>query len=92
MPVSRRVVCVVCIALGFVLIIAGGLVALYAVPAVRQVPGRVGLVALTVAGVLAGVFVILRFASRLEELSEPAHEDHIPGLDADVETTRKPPA
>jgi len=92
MRFSRRAVCIACIALGFGLIVASGLVALYAVPELRQVPGRVGLVALTVAGVLAGIFVILRFASRLEELSEPADEDHIPGLDADVETTRKPSA
>ena len=76
-------------ALGFGFVIAGGLTSLYVVPAIRRLSDRIPLTLLSVVAVLAGIFLIVRFATKLEGVSGPAEEIHIPGLDADVRSPMK---
>lgn len=88
MAISRKTVSIIWIALGFALIIAGGLTSLYVVPAVRQVSERIPLSLLSVAAVFGGIFLIVRFALKLEDVGGPSQETtHIPGLDTDVRST-----
>jgi hypothetical protein len=90
MAISRKTVCITWIALGFGLVIAGGLTSLYVVPAIRQVSERIPLSLLSVVAVLAGIFLIVRFALKLEDVGGPVQEIHIPGLDTDVRSTGEP--
>ncbi len=90
MPISRKTTYIIWIALGFGLIIAGGLTSLYVVPAMRHVSDRIPLSLLSVVAVLAGIFLIVRFALKLEDVGGPVEEVHIPGLDADVQPSKEP--
>ena len=87
MPVIQRACYAMGLALGFVLVIGGGLTAFYIAPTFHEMSHRAAAGLLAALGCLAGVAVIARCFSKIEAASKPARELHVPGLDAVVEET-----
>ena len=89
MPVIRKACYGTALALGFVLVVAGGLVAFYIAPTFHEMWHRALTGLAAVLAVLAGIIVIAKSFSKVEASSKPASEPHVPGLDALVEGERK---
>lgn len=86
----RRPVLLAALALGFALVVAGGLCAFYVVPALEprfRAPGGL----LSLAAVFAGLLLIVWSGRRLEASAGVADEPHIPGLDAEIEEAGRRP-
>lgn len=89
MPVLIRVRYLMALALGFGLVVAGGLAAFWVAPAFRAMPHRTLVGVAAAAAVLVGILLIARFFPKAEASSEPSEELHLPGLDLDVKEAKK---
>jgi hypothetical protein len=88
MPIARRLCSIAAVALGFGLIVAGGLSAFYVAPAFHG-SDRTLAGALSAVAVLAGVFLLAWLVPRLGDWCDSTDDLHIPGLD--VEPKAGPP-
>ncbi len=84
MPVLQRLYRVAAIALGYGLIIAGGLTAFYVTQAFQK-SNRTLIGAAAAVAVLVGVLVIVKVVPRIGDWCDSTDDVHIPGFDVEVE-------
>lgn len=84
MPVSHRAYWIAVLTLGFALVLASAVAAVFVVPDLKVILHRVAVGLVSIAGCVAGFLLIAKSASRLELSGKAAEDLHIPGFDAKI--------
>lgn len=90
MPMLQRFCRVGAVALGYGLIVAGGLTAFYVTQAFQK-SNRILIGVVAAVAVLTGVLVIAKIVPKVGDWCDSTDEVHIPGLDVDVGEDRESP-